>query len=177
MLVDSSPTDSSSTNSNYSISSCANDIPSTIIWKQTKKSITLQININHVCITLTERYLKLSNRSKTITLPLYGNIYLEQCHVQQMVDINKPYEHSSSLFQSNAIELTLEKECFDLWPHLLMQQTDQEVEFYLLEANFLVHIYYQQNEPASPSLLEPDTYDILDFETVINGQGEKTGLE
>lgn len=94
-----------------------------------------------------------------------------------MVDINKPFEHNHSLFQSNVIELTLEKECFDIWPHLLMQQTDQEVEFYLLEANFPVHIYYQQNEPSSPSLIEPDNYDTLDFETVINGQGEKTGLE
>lgn len=94
-----------------------------------------------------------------------------------MVDINKPYEHNSSLLQSNVVELTLEKECFDMWPHLLMQQTDPEVEFYLLEANFLVHIYYQQSAPASPSLLEPDDYDTLDFETVINGQGEKTGLE
>lgn len=95
-----------------------------------------------------------------------------------MADINKPYQHNSSLFQSNVIELTLEKECFDIWPHLLMQQTDQEVEFYLLEASFPVHIYYQQTEPASPSLLaEPENYDTLDFETVINGQGEKTGLE
>lgn len=94
-----------------------------------------------------------------------------------MVDINKTYENTNSSFQRNVVELTLEKECFDIWPHLLMQQTDQEVEFYLLEANFFVHIYYQQYEPASSSSLDPDNYDTLDFETVINGQGEKTGLE
>jgi hypothetical protein len=94
-----------------------------------------------------------------------------------MDDINNTCENTNSSFQRNVVELTLEKECFDIWPHLLMQQTDQEVEFRLLEANFLVHIFYQQSEPSSSSSLDPDNYDTLDFETVINGQGEKTGLE
>ncbi|CEP17405.1 hypothetical protein [Parasitella parasitica] len=171
MLMDSSSTSSS----NFSMSPPTNDIPSTIVWKQTMKTITLQININHVQIVLSERCLKLLNRLKTISLPLYGSIHLQQCDLEHMADVNRPYRHSNNAsFQRNVVKLTLEKKSFDMWPHLLMQQTDQQVEFYLLEADFLVHIYYQQDEEPS---LAPDACDTLDFETVINGQGEKTGLE
>lgn len=70
---------------------------------------------------------------------------------------------------NNSIILTLEKDSFDLWPHLLMQQTDQEIEHQLLESNFLLEIHYKENTVA--------IYDTLDFDSVINGQGEKTGLE
>lgn len=70
---------------------------------------------------------------------------------------------------NNSILLTLEKESFDLWPHLLMQQTDKEIETQLLESNFLIQINYKQDTVA--------IYDTLDFDSIINGQGEKTGLE
>lgn len=65
--------------------------------------------------------------------------------------------------------LTLEKESFDAWPHLLKQQTDKEMEAQLLESNFLLEILYKETTVA--------IYDTLDFDSVINGQGEKTGLE
>lgn len=147
---------------------------------------------------LTEQCLKLSNRSKTISLPLFDRVYIDQvielfysklmrsfayknfkCDIEQMIMTNK----SSS--STNIIILTLEKECCDFWPHLLMQQTDEEIEAHLLEANFLVHIHHQQQLPQqSSTLITTSTtstaltlYDTLDFESVINGQGEKTGLE
>ncbi len=74
----------------------------------------------------------------------------------------------------NILILTFEKECCEYWPHLLMQQTDDEIQAHLIEANFLVHI--QQQEPTNVNTTLA-LYDTLDFETVINGQGEKTGLE
>lgn len=73
----------------------------------------------------------------------------------------------------NILILTFEKECCDYWPHLLMQQTDDEIQAHLIEANFLVHIKQQETNVNNTVAL----YDTLDFETVINGQGEKTGLE
>lgn len=58
------------------------------------------------------------------------------------------------------------KESFHLWPRLLSQQTDQEIGDQLLEANFLVYIRHDEAG-----------FDTLDFDSVINGQGQKTGLE
>jgi hypothetical protein len=84
-----------------------------------------------------------------------------------MIDMNDDIPHSDN----RLIILTLDKECFEIWPHLLMQQTDKEIENYLREASFLIHIHH------SPSKTINDMFDTLDFETVINGQGEKTGLE
>ncbi|RCI06641.1 hypothetical protein CU098_013879 [Rhizopus stolonifer] len=129
------------------------DIPSTIVWSQTLETITLKIDIHHVEFRISERCLQLCNKNKTITLPLYGHV-----HVQQ--------EHNA--LRINNMIITLKKERSVMWPHLLVQQTDKEIERYLLEANFLVHIDYQAST---------DMYDILDFDTVINGHGEKTGLE
>ena len=71
---------------------------------------------------------------------------------------------------NDTIAITLEKECLDMWPHLLLQQTDTEIEAHLIEENFLVQINQQ------PSCID-NLYDTLDFEKVISGQGEKTGLE
>lgn len=82
-----------------------------------------------------------------------------------MTDIN-------SKLLEDAVSLTLDKEFAAIWPHLLMQQTDQEVTNYLLEANFLMRICYNSFLPVAIH-----QYDTLDFETVINGHGQKTGLE
>lgn len=96
-----------------------------------------------------------------------------------MITTNNNYKSSSN----NIIILTLEKECCDFWPHLLMQQADEEIEAHLLEANFLVHIQQQPSSTVSALTSVPNTsaaltlYDTLDFESVINGHGEKTGLE
>lgn len=67
----------------------------------------------------------------------------------------------------DTIYLTLEKESPIIWPHLMMQQTDKEVTSYLLEAGFLIQIQTLPNIQ----------YDTLDFETIINSDGQKTGLE
>ncbi|KAG1143781.1 hypothetical protein G6F37_005459 [Rhizopus arrhizus] len=50
--------------------------------------------------------------------------------------------------------VTFSKEIAHLWPHLLAQQTE------------LIQIYQRST-----------TLDTLDFDSVINGQGQKTGLE
>lgn len=86
-----------------------------------------------------------------------------------MIDMNDSIIQPSS--DDRLIILTLEKECLEIWPHLLKQQDDEEIENYLREANFFIHIHH------SPSTTINDIFDTLDFETVINGQGEKTGLE
>lgn len=64
---------------------------------------------------------------------------------------------------TNQIILTLEKECMKYWPHLLMQQEEMKTLSSLIEIN-----YRQQDNSL---------YDTLDFDTVISGNGEKTGLE
>ncbi|KAI9487386.1 MAG: hypothetical protein EXX96DRAFT_553002 [Benjaminiella poitrasii] len=145
----------SNNSSSSSINSYSNEdisLPSVIRWKQTPRTITLHISI--VGVLITERFLKLSNKFSTITLPLYNSVYINQYDTDQMAQ-----------YTDNTLILNLEKESFSIWPHLLMQQTDQEVENYLIEANFPVTICYTSD------------YDILDFDMVINGQGEKTGLE
>jgi hypothetical protein len=86
-----------------------------------------------------------------------------------MIDMNDDIPQPSN--DNRVIILTLEKECYEIWPHLLTQQTDEEIENYLREANFLIHVHH------NPSTTINDVFDTLDFETVINGQGEKTGLE
>lgn len=86
-----------------------------------------------------------------------------------MAEINSTYNR----LDNNIIYLTLEKEFLSFWPHLLMQQTDEEVATYLTEANFFLHIYHI---PASPTV-QNEVLDILDFDTVINSDGQKTGLE
>lgn len=86
-----------------------------------------------------------------------------------MVDMNSVHNR----LDNNSIQLTLEKEFLSFWPHLLMQQTDEEIATYLTEANFLLHIY---RTPSSPILYD-EPLDELDFETIINSDGQKTGLE
>ncbi|CAO3612681.1 unnamed protein product [Mucor hiemalis] len=76
---------------------------------------------------------------------------------------------------NNIIIITLEKECCDIWPQLLLQQADDEMEAHLIEADFLVHINQQQEQQLCT--VNTNLYDTLDFESVISGQGEKTGLE
>lgn len=147
--------------------------PSTIIWTQTLESITLQIRINHVRVLISEKCLKLSCTSNTISLPLFDRLYVSQYDIDLMMTAN-----NNSNTVNNIIIITLEKECCDIWPHLLLQQADDEMEAHLIEANFLVHINQQQQEEEFNTVnTNTSLYDTLDFETVISGQGEKTGLE
>ncbi|GAA5796461.1 hypothetical protein HPULCUR_001833 [Helicostylum pulchrum] len=125
-------------------------IPSSIVWTQTMESITLQINSNHVQVSLSEKCLTLSDQSTTINLPLFNRVYLGKYDIQQMT-------------MTNQIILTLEKECMKYWPHLLMQQEE------IKTLSSLVEINYRQQDNS--------LFDTLDFDTVISGSGEKTGLE
>lgn len=61
------------------------------------------------------------------------------------------------------IILTLEKECMKYWPHLLLQQEEMKT------LSSLIQINYRKTVNS--------LYDTLDFDTVISGNGEKTGLE
>ncbi|KAI8347616.1 hypothetical protein EDC96DRAFT_521049, partial [Choanephora cucurbitarum] len=137
-------------------------IPSTILWTQTLDSITLQIQRQHVEISLSQRCLKLSNKLKSMTLPLFGPIHVNENDIEHIAN--------SGLIDS-IITLRLIKEQPSLWPHLLMRQTDEELQRYLSEANLSIEISYR----SSPSL-SPTFHDTVDFETIINGHGEKTGL-
>ncbi|RCH99570.1 hypothetical protein CU097_014120 [Rhizopus azygosporus] len=125
------------------------DIPSTIIWTQTLESITFKIESNQSRVHFSEYCLNLHNPYKSISLPLFDKLCLEKCAIDKI---------------NNTI--TFLKESFYLWPRLLSQQTDQEIGDQLLEANFLVCIHHDEA-----------SFDTLDFDSVINGQGQKTGLE
>ncbi|KAG1384444.1 hypothetical protein G6F61_000457 [Rhizopus arrhizus] len=57
--------------------------------------------------------------------------------------------------------MTFIKSTFHFWPQLLLQPTDQPIE-----PGFSIQIY-QHNK----------SFDTLDFDLVINSQGQKTGLE
>ncbi|KAI9359526.1 hypothetical protein BD770DRAFT_386246, partial [Pilaira anomala] len=124
-------------------------IPSSIIWTQTMESITLQINSNHVQVSLSEKCLTLSDQSTTINLPLFNRVYIGQYDIEQMT-------------MESQIILTLEKECMKYWPHLLLQQEEMKT------LSSLIQINYRKTDNS--------LYDTLDFDTVISGNGEKTGL-
>ncbi|KAI8883943.1 hypothetical protein K501DRAFT_248680 [Backusella circina FSU 941] len=128
-----------------------------IVWTQTIESITFQILANQVNAMLSEQCLQLSTPRNTIRLPLFDRLHTSKQDIDQI---------TTGPLDSQTITLTLEKENPGLWPHLLLQQSDEEVQQRLKESDFMVSIQQQQKN-----------YDTIDFEAVINGQGSKTGLE
>ncbi|CAO3691672.1 unnamed protein product [Rhizopus stolonifer] len=124
------------------------NIVSTIVWTQTLETITFKINNNENHIQFSDSCFHLFKSTETISLPLFDKVRIDKCNINQTNNT-----------------MTFTKTSLSFWPHLFSQHQDHEIVNLLKNSNFFVEI----EQEAS--------FDILDFDLVISGQGQKTGLE